>query len=65
MAKAENNSYLSSLAFINYVREEILIGNKEMSEAISDLEKIIKANPKNIDMQNDAKEVINLYKKIV
>lgn len=62
MAKAENNSYLNSLAFINYVREEILIGNKEMSEAISGLEKIIKANPKNFDMQNDAKEVINLYK---
>lgn len=63
MAKTENNSYLSSLAFINYVREEILIGNKEMSEAMPDLDKIIKANIKNEDIQNDAKDVIELYKK--
>lgn len=47
MSKAVNNSYLSSLAFINYVKEEIPIGNKEMSKAMPDLYKIIKANIKN------------------
>ncbi len=60
MAKEENNSYLSSLAFINYVREEILIGNKDIAQAIPDLEKISKIN-EGKDIGNDAKEVIQLF----
>ena len=62
MANEEKNSYLSSLAYINYVREEILAGKESVTEAIPYLEKIISAN-RGDDIANDARDVIELYKK--
>lgn len=62
IANSENNAYLSSLAFINYVREEILANEQDVSEAIPRLEKISKNNIGK-DIANDAKEVIELYRK--
>jgi hypothetical protein len=62
IANSENNAYLSSLAFINYVREEILANEQDVSEAIPRLEKISKNNIGK-DIANDANEVIELYRK--
>jgi len=62
IANEENNTYLSSLAFINYIREEMLIG-EDVQEALPTLEKIIKNN-EGKDIAEDAKEVVILHKKV-
>ncbi len=62
IANEEKNSYLSSLAYINYVREEMLIGEIEIKDLLPTLDKIIKANPGK-DIANDAKEVIEQFKR--
>ena len=60
IANEEKLAYLSSLAFINYIREEILIGI-DVKEAIPSLDSIIKNNVEK-DIAEDAKEVLELYK---
>ena len=60
IAKEEGNSYLHNLALVNFVREEILIGEKDVSEIIPSIEKIAKHyEGKNI--AEEAIEVIELY----
>ena len=61
IAKEDKNIYYSSVAYINYLREEIRIG-EDVSAGIAQLEKVIKTS-ENIDVISDAKEVLDLYKK--
>lgn len=62
MAKEEGKTYLNSLALINYVREEILVGSEDISEIIPNLYNIVKQN-EGENIAEDAKEVIELYNK--
>lgn len=62
MSKANGNNYLNSLALINYIREEILLGVEDVSEIIPNLEQIAKYY-KGKDIAEEANEVITLYKK--
>ncbi|RZJ49643.1 MAG: hypothetical protein EOO44_17905 [Flavobacterium sp.] len=61
IANEEKISYLSSLAYVNYIREEILIG-QNVKEMMPTIDKILKSNIGK-DIAEDAKEVIELYKK--
>lgn len=61
IANDEKLTYFSSLAYINYIREEILIG-QDVKEALPTLDKIVKNNVGK-DIAEDAKEVLELYKK--
>lgn len=60
MAKDKDDIYLSSLAIVNYVREEILIGTEDISEAIPSLYKIAKRFDGK-DIATDAIELIGKY----
>lgn len=62
LAKDFNNSYLSSLAFINYSREEILRDEKDVSQLLPELLRI-KKNTTNIDISIFVDEVIDLKNK--
>lgn len=62
VTKEQDNQYYNSLALINYVREEVIIGNKEISSLIPSLEKII-ANNKDSYLASEGSEVLNLFKK--
>lgn len=55
------NESLNSHAFINYVREEIIIGEKDLNDYIKKLELIVKKY-KNEDISEEAQDVIDLYK---
>lgn len=59
MANENKNLYYRSVAYINYLREEIRIG-QDVSEGITHLEKIIKTS-ENPDVVSDAKDVLILY----
>lgn len=61
IANEEKQTYFSSLAFINYIREEILIG-EDAKDALPTLDKIIRSNIGK-EIADDAKDVIDLYKK--
>lgn len=63
IANFENNAYLSSLAFINYIREEIFANEHDVSDAIPRLEAISKNNIGK-DIANDANEVIQLFRRL-
>jgi len=60
IAKEEGKTYLNSLALVNYIREEILLGTEDVSEIIPNLDKIAKHYVgKNI--ADEANDVIELY----
>lgn len=61
MAKEENHVYYSSVAFINYIREEIRIG-EDVTLAVPQLERIIKTSD-NDDVKTDASSVLELFYK--
>lgn len=61
MAKEINSKYYTSVAYINYLREEMLIG-EDIADAIPQLEQIMK-NTDNDDVRSDAEEVLKLYLK--
>ncbi|OXG06184.1 hypothetical protein BC749_102156 [Flavobacterium araucananum] len=63
ISSEEKLTYLNSLAIINYIREEILIG-ENVQEAIPTIDKIVKNNVGK-DIAEDAKEVLELYKKSI
>lgn len=60
LANEIKNNFLSSLAFINYVREEILAG-EDVVEAIPKIEKIINKN-KGESIAEEASEILELFK---
>ncbi|HEX7414578.1 MAG TPA: hypothetical protein VF411_11090, partial [Bacteroidia bacterium] len=60
MSKEVGDVNLNSLALINYLREEILVGSEDISETIPNLDKIIKHN-EGEDIAEQAKEVLKLY----
>jgi tetratricopeptide (TPR) repeat protein len=60
MSNASGNIYLNSLALINFIREEILIGEEDVSEIIQNLH-IIAKHYDGKDIAEDANEVISLY----
>lgn len=62
-AKDINSSYLSSLAFVNYSREEIIINEEDTTPLISKLLEIKKTTT-NEDISSLIDEVINLKNKI-
>ena len=64
MAQDKGDVYLNALAFVNYVREEILVGTEDISELIPSLDKIAKYY-EGKDISNDAKEVMEQYNKRV
>ncbi len=63
MAKESGNLYLNSLAIVNYIREEFLLGVVDVTEAIPILEKIAK-HPKlnGKDIVEEANDVIKLFR---
>lgn len=60
ISQEEGNSYLHALALVNYIREEILIGEEDVTEIIPNLHKIAKYY-EGKDISNEATEVIDLY----
>jgi Tfp pilus assembly protein PilF len=62
LAKDLNNSYLSSLAFINYSREEVLLNEKDLSPIVPKLLEI-KKKTTNEDISALVDEVIDLKNK--
>lgn len=62
MSKISGNEFLNSLALINYIREEILVGTEEVAEIIPNLDRIAK-HYEGKDIADQAKEVIELYNK--
>lgn len=62
MAKEDGDTYLNSLALVNFTREEILLGTESVSDIMPNIDKIIKHYPgKNI--AEEAKEVKELFAK--
>ena len=62
IAKDREDLYFNSLALVNYIREEILLGEKDVSDIIPNLEKIEK-HFDGKDIARDAREIIELHKK--
>lgn len=61
-AKDLKSQYYTSLAFLNYAREEIII-NSELVESVIDLVKKIPESKTDLDINKLKQEVLNLYKK--
>mgnify|MGYP001377336819 CR=1 FL=1 len=59
MSQEIGDTYLNALAFVNYAREEILIGTDDLTSIIPNLEKISKYY-EGKDISNDAKEILTI-----
>ncbi len=62
MSKDSDNVYLNSLALINYIREEILVGKEDVSDIMPNLDRIVK-HYEGKDIAVEANEVIELFHK--
>lgn len=62
MAKETGNVYLNSLALVNYIREEILLGTKDVTEIVPNLHRIAKYY-EGKDIADEANEIIELFHK--
>ena len=60
MAKDSGNVYLNSLALVNYIREEILLGEEDLTEIIPHLNLIAK-HYEGKSIADDANEVLELF----
>ena len=60
MAKDTGNIYLNSLALINYIREEILLGLEDVTEIMPNLDRIAKRY-EGKDLADEANAVIDLF----
>lgn len=60
MAQESGNVYLNSLALVNYIREEILLGEEDLTEIIPHLNRIAK-HYEGKDIADDANEVLELF----
>jgi tetratricopeptide (TPR) repeat protein len=62
VADEEGQTYLHSLALVNFIREELLIGEQDVSDIIPNIEQIAKFYDEE-PIAIDAREVIELYTK--
>jgi tetratricopeptide (TPR) repeat protein len=62
MAKETGSNYLNSLALVNFIREELLLGQEDVTPIIPNIERIAK-HYTGRNISEDANEVIELFKR--